>query len=184
MTYLYLSYVLVWVIVLVLVLAVYLLAQQIGLLHRRMPPIGARITNEGLELGDVLPPNNSTELAFWDRDKRLLIIAIAPRCSNCEALGLSIRTVAGEWRDRMHVLILSMAGEDADLIDFTKRHRLDKLTASIVSPRLAVRLRISSPPYAMLFSREGRLIGKGVVNHLEHLQSIASIQDSEAARVG
>lgn len=46
------SYLLLWVVLGLLILVTLALARQIGILHRRIPPIGARTANPGPDIGD------------------------------------------------------------------------------------------------------------------------------------
>jgi hypothetical protein len=45
------SYVALWLLVTLLLLAVFTLARQVGILHTRLGPVGARMVNAGLEIG-------------------------------------------------------------------------------------------------------------------------------------
>jgi hypothetical protein len=49
------SYLLLWVLVLSVVFAIIVLARQIGVLHMRILPAGARAVNAGPSIGSVAP---------------------------------------------------------------------------------------------------------------------------------
>ena len=52
-----------WFSIVVLVLAVTVLARQIGILHKRIAPRGAAITNEGPAVGDIAPIAQAVDVA-------------------------------------------------------------------------------------------------------------------------
>jgi methylamine dehydrogenase accessory protein MauD len=56
------SYLSLWLIVIALAFLVLVLARQIGLLHSRLRPSGAMITNEGPEIGEMVPEAELVDL--------------------------------------------------------------------------------------------------------------------------
>ncbi|HET8580135.1 MAG TPA: thioredoxin-like domain-containing protein [Nitrospiraceae bacterium] len=171
------SYVALWIVVAVLVMAVLVFARQIGLLHRRLPPLGARMENAGPEIGTEPPP--VTGLTTEGRPvrlghvggKRSLLVFVSPTCEVCRDLAPAVRSLERSERSRLDLLLVSIRGNATENRSFIRQHKLDDVPL-IVSPELGDEYRIPSTPYAVLVDRDGLVRAKGIVNNLEHLESL------------
>ena len=94
MTALAISNVVLWIVVLVLLVVVFALTRQIGLLHERIAPAGALMINRGLTVGEAAPVVEVVDLngqplsVGAERSDGLstLILFLSPTCPVCESL--------------------------------------------------------------------------------------------------
>jgi methylamine dehydrogenase accessory protein MauD len=171
-----------WLIVILLFLAVCVLVRQIGLIHRRLGPAQARVENAGLQIGELAP---ELEAISWDgkevslgskRRKPSLIVFITPTCTSCNELAPAIRSVWKSERKTLEVIIVSVGGSESASRDYIKRHKLHDIPF-IISDDVSKKYNVTSPPYALLIDERSFVLTKGVINHLEHLESLLNVID-------
>lgn len=170
-----------WTLLAGLVLITLALARQIGLLHRRLPPAGAReIENQGPRVGAQAPSFDSVAL-----DGRVvgvphpsldtLIVFVTTTCSVCHELMPGVDTVARGEKQIGQAVIVSL-DDRAKTERWAAEH---EMTLPIVASReLGVLFQVGTTPYAFVIDRAGYVRSGGLVNHLEHLESLV---DSAAA---
>lgn len=76
------------------------------------------------------------------------------------------------------MLIVGVNGTDQSMRDFIINNHLPTIQA-IVNPTLATQYRVANAPYAIVLGTDGIVKAKGLVNHLEHLDSLLT-----AAEIG
>lgn len=166
-----------WFMVLLEALAILALVRQVGLIHRRIPPAGARMDQTGPEIGRQLEPVTVTDLEGRERrlggpgTARRLLVFVAPNCRDCADLAPGLRSVSKSDGRETEIEIVSIDGDPESNIAFAERNGLRELPF-MVAPRAGLAYGVSSTPYALLLDAGGILINKGVVNHLEHLESL------------
>lgn len=171
------STILLWAVVVVEALAILVLVRQIGLLYRRIPPVPARMDANGPAIGESVRAMVVTDLAEnrmevgGARQTRQLLVFVAPNCADCADLAPALRSVWSSDRAATEMTLISIDGDPDANRAFVARHRLGRLPFAL-SPRAGIVYGVSSTPYALLVDGDGRLIQKGVVNHLEHLESL------------
>lgn len=141
------SYVLLWLAVLGLSLAVVALLRQIGVLHARLHPMGVHFGGEGPELGSVAAP--VAGLAYADAPLTLLAFT-SPTCEVCKVLRPSLDAITRSYRD-VQVRIL-------DLDDATQ-------------PTFSA-FNVRSTPYVVAVDADGTVKGRGVANSLEQVEEL------------
>ena len=140
------SYVVLWLAVLVLTLAVIALLRQIGVLHARLHPLGAHFGGEGPALESAAPPVDSVSYAAAGTT---LLAFTSPTCEVCKVLEPSLRALQRDYRD-------------------VQLHTVDLTTARSVFDAFQVR----STPYVVAVDRDGVVKGRGVVNSLEQIEEV------------
>ena len=141
------SYVLLWVAVVVLALAVVALLRQIGVLHARMAPLGVHFAGEGPPLGEPAPPAGP----FPYDDVSLTLVAFtSPTCEICARLRPSIQALRRQYRD---VRMVELEHDDATAPTFRS-------------------FNVSNTPYFVAVDRGGVVRGRGVANSLEQLEEL------------
>ncbi len=177
------SYLALWVVVLFSLLAVFVLARQVGLLHRRFGPANARMENEGLEIGELAPDLNAFDLQGREvslgskRGKQTLFVFMSATCPACQELAPALRSIWASERGNLEVVVVSLDSDETRSRDFVARHKLDKIPY-IVSQGLSLQYKVFAPPYGLLVDEHRVVRAKGVVNHLEHLESLINAADS------
>ena len=176
------------VLVLALIVMVFALARQIGILFERISPVGAMVNDSGPKLGEVSPAFNLPSLTGGlvqigaVSPKHTLIFFLSPTCPICKKLLPVLASIrqSETWLD----VVLASDGEEARHRDFIARAELEQFPY-VISEQLGVTYRVARLPFAVLLGGEGVVKAKGLVNTREQLESLfnaaetgyASIQD-------
>ncbi len=177
------SYLALWLTVIFLLLAVLVLARQVGLLHRRLAPAGARMENAGLNIGEAAPELNALDLEGKPvslgskRGKWTLLVFVSPACQSCNGLGPALRSIWRNEHSTTEVVLISLAGDEKMNRDYVSRYKLQGIPF-VVSQTIGLQYKVLAPPYGLLIDRDGIVRAKGVVNHLEHLESLINAGES------
>lgn len=175
------SYIVLWLLVLGELLIIFALARQIGLLHSRLGPAGARVTNVGLELGQEAPAFHEKDLRGRDvtlgseRGKPTMLIFVSPGCSTCSELMPAVNTIVRREK-KVELVIVSLLQDEIINRDFASRYKVADYQY-IVAPHLSQLYQVEASPYAVLVDAEGKVFTKGITNHLEHLESLLNALD-------
>lgn len=171
------SYICLWILVGFLLLATFALARQVGLLLRRLPATGARMTEAGPDVGDQIPALNVEDLdgrllSLRSNDRRRTLLAfVSPTCDVCREITPALRALSRTEQRNVQVIVISLAGGEAINRRFREDHHLTSLPF-VVAPELREKLRVNSHPYAILADPQGIVRAKGLVNNREHLDSL------------
>ena len=165
-----------WVIVLALIVVIFALARQIGVLFERVSPMGALVNDSGPKIGDTTPvytlPNlNGGAVTIGPKPNRsTLVFFVSPTCPVCKKLLPILRSVKsdeGKWLD----VVLASDGEPDKHKRFIDTARLSDFP-SVVSTELGLAYRVSRLPFAVLFDEHGTIKAKGLINNREQLESL------------
>lgn len=180
------SYIALWLVVLLLSLVVVLLARQVGLIYRRLGPRPARTEDEGPGLEAVAPQIEATPIngdpiivGRSVQKKYQLLVFISGSCPSCERLAPAIAAV--HLRERqVETVIISLLGDEPANKGFMRKHKLEQVPF-IVSLSVAQKFNVLHPPYAVLLDDLGTVKAKGVVNNLDHLESLLHAGELDAS---
>lgn len=162
-------------IVTVLLILVFALARQIGILHTRLAPAGALMTTSGPEIGSAAPKLALLDIAGTpvqiggSAAQALLVLFVSPSCPICKELVPVACSMA-----RAEKLRLVFASDGGDLT----RHQayIDKMGIGaypyVISSELGMQFAAGKLPFAALMDRDGVLRSRGLVNSREHLESL------------
>ncbi len=182
------SYVILWVLVIILSLLVFALARQVGVLHERVAPAGALMPTNGPKVGEMTEAMSVTDLqgdavAIGGADSAglaTLILFISPTCPVCKSLVPVARSLVSYEGRRMRLVFAS----DGDKIEQHLAYVGDldiKDYPYVVSQALGLAFAVSKLPFAVLVGSDGTLQSKGLVNSREHLESLVESMDSGVA---
>ena len=176
------SFVVLWVLVIVLAIAVFALARQVGVLHARVAPAGALSPTSGPKVGETMEPVPTLDLAGQvvpiggPNARRQLVLFVSPTCPVCKALVPVARSLA-----RTEDLELVFASDGGDIGQHERY--VDSLGLEdhryVLSEALGITYGVAKLPFAVLIDSSGVLLSRGLVNTREHLESLL-----EAARLG
>ncbi|MGK9231767.1 methylamine dehydrogenase accessory protein MauD [Inquilinus limosus] len=189
MTLMIFALALLWVVVLGLIVALFALSRQIGVLYERISPLGALVNDSGPKIGDASPrfalaSLNGGEVAIGPRPGRsTLVFFLSPTCPICKKLLPVLRSVREAERPWLDV-VLASDGEEEKQRRFIQTAGLTAF-AYVNSTELGLAYRVSRLPFAVLLGEDGTVLSKGLVNSREQLESlfnakemgVASIQD-------
>jgi methylamine dehydrogenase accessory protein MauD len=192
------SYVLLWCLVALLALAVLALARQIGVLHERIAPLGALVTAHGPQVGEPSPvfelrdvEGRPVRIGGERSDGRgLFLVFVSPECPICKKIVPSLKVLARSERRRFEFVLVS-DGEERNHREFIEQLGLQEFPY-VLSSDLGMTYRIGRLPYAVLLDDRGIVRAKGLVNTMEHLESlvvayemgVASIQEYMSSKQG
>ncbi|MDQ4142850.1 MAG: hypothetical protein M3198_03745 [Actinomycetota bacterium] len=167
------SYIVLWLLVVVLCFVVVALARQIGTLHLRLGPRGAlEMDDEGPPLQEAPPPVDVVALddqpvAVGGPGHAQLLLFVSPGCHLCEAVLPSLGAVS-EAGDMMPLVVT-----DADKHETRRAYGDKRLRAPVIpSQKLAQAYRVPGTPYAVILDDLGVVRAKGAVNNLEQMEGL------------
>jgi len=171
------SHITLWVVVALLSVLVILLTRQMGLIYRRLGPAPARMENDGPAIGDSLPEiivqtlDGETKIIGGDNLIARLLVFVSVGCPACNLLAPAIRTVAKKERSALETLMISLSTDERAVRDFVKRNKLLEVPC-IISSEIALQYKVHGPPYGVLLDRHGVVKAKGLINNLDHVESL------------
>ena len=170
-----------WCLFLVQSAIIFLLLRQVGLLHLRIQPAGARTISIGPEIGDELPAMVLEDMddPTWKLDitdnmqEDVLLIFMSAGCSACRSLVPAIGPLLAETKGTIGWALVA-----SDDLGASRAFRRENGLTFILfghAPSLRAKLNIGMTPYAILIHRSGKVVAKGIVNQIEHLESIVDV---------
>lgn len=171
----------VWTLALVEGLVIVVLMREIGRIHLRLgPPLGARATDDGPEVGELMPDAvvRDQEGQAWSLrakgERALLLVLLSQDCRACQGVVAGLRAFRSSY-------------PEIDVVVSFSEHRgpLDaglEGVPCIVDGQVPYLLGVARFPYSLLVHRE-HVVAKGIVNHLEHLESLVAAVGATAGPV-
>lgn len=182
-TFVTLSLVILWIVVSLLAVTVVALARQVGVLHERVAPAGALMPTSGPKVGETteaLQVNllSGLTMAIGGRTgtRNRLVLFVSPTCPVCKMLVPTAKSMA---KHEGLELIFASDGDQVTQHEAYVRDLKMKDYPYVLSQTLGIRYGVSKLPFALLLSTDGTLLGKGLVNTREHLESLV-----ESVRLG
>lgn len=181
MTSLMISNALLWVLMLAVIVALWALARQVGILYERVAPMGALMTDAGPRLGENAPHfelpalNGATVSIGGERGKSQLIFFLSPTCPVCKKLLPVLKSSAQAEREWLDVVVAS-DGEATQHLAFYGNAGLQQFPY-VLSADLGMTYRVSRLPYAVLIDERGVIRAKGLINSREHLESLFNAKE-------
>lgn len=142
------TYVVLWLAVLGLTVAVVALLRQIGVLHARLAPMGVHFAGEGPDL-HAPAPAAGPDVDYGEAELTLVAFT-APTCDICARLRPSLGALRTQYRE----LVLVELEHDA-----------------ATAPAFRA-FNVSSTPYFVAVDRGGVVRGRGVANSLEQVEEL------------
>ncbi len=181
------SQVVAWVVVLALAATVLALARQIGVLHERVAPLGALMTDRAADVGDRARRFDASAIdgrkvqIGGERAERKsqFLLFVSPSCPMCKKLLPTARSFARSERRDID-LVLVGDGDTGEHEQMAREHGLEQVPL-VISPVVGMSYGIGKLPYAVLIDHEGVVRAKGLVNSREHLESLLTAQQEGVA---
>ena len=170
-----------WILVIALVVAVFALARQIGVLYERVAPMGALMMGEGPKVGDVAPVFNLATLAGprvqvgAPGSHSTLVFFVSPTCPVCKKLIPVLRSSAKVESAWLRV-VLASDGDEARQRAFYEKAELADFPY-VLSTDLGMAYKVGKLPFAVLIDEQGRVRAKGLINSREQLESLFTAKD-------
>jgi len=170
------------VLVIGLTITVFALVRQIGVLHERVAPMGALMTDRAVAIGDPAPAFDLKDLnqkgvrIGGSQPRSQMLLFVSPNCPVCKKLLPLARAVARGERGGLD-LILVGDGDIEEQKAFVQRHGLGDVPY-VVGPEVGMAYQVGKLPYAILIDEDGFIRAKGLVNSREHLESLIEAKES------
>jgi methylamine dehydrogenase accessory protein MauD len=181
------SNVVLWVLVLALLVVVFALARQIGILYERVAPMGALVIDSGPKVGEAAPHftlpalDGRTVTVGAAGSHSQLLFFLSPTCPVCKKLLPILKSIAGAEGAWLRI-VLASDGEPEEHRAFYRRAGLADFPY-VLSAELGMAFRVGKLPYAVLIDEGGRVRAKGLVNSREQLESLFTAKDLNVASV-
>lgn len=172
-----------WVIVALELLFIIALARQIGVLSLRVGPAGARTMNIGPEIGSSAPSILALDLRGHqvtlgvERGHRTIIVFVSPTCSTCTRVIQGLRALVRKEQNTEAILIASPDHEADAIRAFADENQIVPPLSLVVSADVGSAYQVQMTPYAVLVDASGIVRAKGLVNHIEHLESLLNAEE-------
>src|SRR5882724_3617493 len=176
-----------WGVVVALVIAVWALARQVGVLFERVSPIGALMTDAGPKVGSSAPRFELATLAGArlvlgsPSERSTLLFFLSPTCPVCKKLLPILRGIHSAESDWLDV-VLASDGDTALHQRFVATQNLGQFPY-VLSTDLGITFHVSRLPFAVLIGEDGVVKAKGLVNNREQLESLFSAKELGVASV-
>lgn len=180
------SNLLLWIVVILLLLTVFALARQIGLLHERVAPVGALMPTEGPKIGEIVEPMEAPQLdgssytIGGEKSHKTLIYFLSPNCPICKSLLPIVLGIASQESEHLKVVFASDGDNTEDHVAYAREHNLANFPYLLSQP-LGMRMGVNKLPFAVLLNEQGVLRGRGLVNNREHLESLMQADEMNVA---
>jgi len=181
------SNVILWAVVLALLVAVFALVRQIGILYERIAPMGALMIDSGPAVG-AAPPRfdlpalgGGTVSVGAAGSHSQLLFFLSPTCPVCKKLLPILKSIAAAEAGWLR-LVFASDGEPEEHRAFHRRAALTDFPY-VLSAELGMAFRVGKLPYAVLLDEQGRVRAKGLVNSREQLESLFTAKELNVASV-
>jgi methylamine dehydrogenase accessory protein MauD len=175
-----------WVVVLLLLFAVFALARQIGVLHERVAPVGALTPASGPKIGEQLESvavktlGSKTVEVGAPGEVSTFIFFMSPGCPICRSLLPIVADMAN--KEKVQVLYASDGDDVAVHETYAREHGIDP-DRYVLSQTLGMILGVNRLPFAALINEQGVLRSRGLVNNREHLESLLAADELDVSSV-
>jgi methylamine dehydrogenase accessory protein MauD len=166
------SYVVLWILVILLSILVVALARQIGVLHLRLGPRGAlEIDEEGPPLGEApeavhLRDVEGRPVTIGGPGDGQLVLFVSPDCSLCRVVLPSLPVAARAAGLEPRVVV------DAPGVGDAAEELAGTGVPVVTDPPLTEAYRVPGTPYAVALDAMGVIRAKGTVNNLEQMEGL------------
>jgi len=157
----------------------------VGLLYRRLPPVGAPVADLGPDIGTEARPFEGsdldgvpTEVVQRAAAQSLLLVYMSPRCDACSEVAPALSTI--RKYENARVVIAATKGAKSEWSAFVDKEGLNAFPI-VTAESLPEAWRISASPFAILIAARGVIAAKGYVNRLEHLESLFEYAEQDVA---
>jgi methylamine dehydrogenase accessory protein MauD len=173
------SYVALWILVIVLIIIVLDLTRQLGLIYLRLGSEQNLLsTKEGLGLGATLPAFEAEDVIFnrrvtqddW-KDLPTVLLFISPTCSPCHELMPHLKEFQSSRNGKTNIVMISQ-GDLKPSLEFFTQYQLKACLFIDKDGKLSEVFHVRATPYAYRFDEKGIVRKRGIVNNLAGLEEL------------
>ncbi len=156
---------------LVLLVAVILLARQVGYLLNLAGPVGARAMRQGPRVGENIAEivrGTSLLPSLPVADRPILYVFLSHSCGICGVVRSACEAIARHWSGKADLVLVY----DATATSVATPQRIDPSLQVVHSPTLREELSVGSVPFAVVVSSAQKVIASGLINNSSHIESL------------
>lgn len=179
------SYVALWVLVILLAIVVLGLVRQLGVIYLRLGPDSAVTTSEGLEINSPAPEFQSEDVISGRRvtltdlkQRPSLLIFISPTCGPCAKLMPHVADLMRVRNSAANIVLISQSTEQ-ETLSLIRSHKLKGPVLADADKSLSTIYRVPATPFAYRVDQSGIVKRRGIPNTLEHLEEMLRGQGGE-----
>jgi methylamine dehydrogenase accessory protein MauD len=153
----------------------YLSIRQIGIMLSRLGPIGARsVDSEGPRTGEFIAKQmNGIRGILPHSTSDVLYLFGSKACSVCKDVRLGAAKLVPHWSSEVVIVFLyDESSASASELTFDQEAGMWIFYNSF---ELRESLRIQAVPFGVLVDEDDRVIGKGLVNTISHVESLLEL---------
>ncbi len=179
------SNLLLWLLVILLLVIVFALARQIGVLHERVAPVGALMPMNGPKIGERVEPitvqalDGSVITIGQGMEHKTLIYFLSPGCPVCKSL-LPVVQEIEKQESGIRVRYASDGETPSAHERYADEHGIPP-NHYVLSRELGISLGVNKLPFAALINTDGVLRARGLVNNREHLESLLAADEMDVS---
>ena len=184
-TALVVSNIVLWLIVIALLLIVFALTRQIGVLHERVAPVGALMPMNGPKIGETLDPIqlqtiSGESITLGPGTTPTFIYFLSPGCPVCKSLLPVVQSVAKDEQATIQILYSSDGETEATHRRYAEEQDIPA-SRYVLSTELGLALGVNKLPFAALLDSDGVLKARGLVNNREHIESLLTAAEMDVS---
>jgi methylamine dehydrogenase accessory protein MauD len=177
-TVFYLSYIVLWIVVVVQIVLTLSLARLVGQLSRRFPPSGALLVDPGPDIGEIISGNwdasdlydQPAQISF-PRARDLFFYYLSPHCTSCNKLMPAAKSFFQEISAQADTVIVLVHGSPEMQRQYVQAQDLNRYLV-LHESALPVTWRVGGAPFGVWVASNGTIKSKGLINLREHLESL------------
>lgn len=181
------SQIVLWGVVVALGIVCLALLRQVGVLHERISPFGAMMSDKGPEIGDQAPVMEDRDLKGTPitiggpsaAGESTLLLFVAATCPVCKQL----LPTAKQFAKAEGLRVILVGDGDPDAYERLVREQDVGGLPLVNSPGVGMRYHVGKLPYAVLIDDTGVIRSKGLVNTREHLESLVVAKEMGLASI-
>lgn len=172
---------------LAMMVVLFALARQVGVLFERIAPVGAMVNESGPKIGESAPVFTLDSLTGGmvqvgaPSDTSTLLFFLSPSCPVCKQLIPVLKDINRSERAWLKVRLASDGGASAHHA-FIEQQQLQEFPY-LLSEQLGVTYRVARLPFAVLLDAEGVVRAKGLINNREQLESLFNAVETGHASI-
>jgi methylamine dehydrogenase accessory protein MauD len=183
---LFVSYLVLWLVVLVQVALTLALSRLVGqILSRRFPASGARVIDPGPDIGATVESWEGIDLAGnplslrFPRRRDLFLLYVAPHCTACARLLPSARRFFQEIAAQADSVWVMTQGVTPEALRAYAREKGMEAWPGLSEEAMPPSWRVGGAPFGLWVGADGKVKAKGMCDRREHLESLL-----QAAEIG
>jgi len=172
-----LSYLCLWILVILSIAVIFYLAKQMALMSSRLGPMGApQLYSTGLQFGSFIPEHVIVNpVGRTPSQTPSLLIFVSAGCSKCLDVAPTILLFAKKELHHVRTFVVSTKSDNDSSL--ARAYAADSLTF-ITDPQFAGQCNVEITPYAILVDPDKKVAAKGLVNDMAQLESLLNFYES------